>query len=321
MKPRVYHIILGTVSATLMAGCGTVASQDAQGQSGPDPDVTVQKVNSLYTQIYGDAAVRQAIRVTAWADYRNTMTDCMQELGYQFQGSPYLDLGYPGVADMSLPLPPTADTSVQEYALYVATWWNAQPWPAPPENANGEGQLPPDEIAAQTRCEESNQPSNPGGWPALANDLYGEFASSLQDAVDSDEVRGQIDNYPNCMDSLGYRVESREQLRSSFDRRYARLFQGTSDPRTSEEWAETVSQEVLAAQADAECRRDMFAATMTKAAPLLDKFESDHAEDLDNLASLYAQLIENAHSVAYAAGLDVAWYTPGAGEPPLVAPD
>lgn len=296
---------LGVLAVLSLGGCGTQTgvTTDSADPSGTkaSPAQTQAHADALFEAIAGDAVEREAVHFLEFEQLNRSFNECMAGKGFQVP-SGYLPIwtgyqanGTSGEWMGALGRKPST------MALATAESTRAEYEAVDPESVVATDGYQ-EAVAGCSTDEPVVDLGNRPGVPDGAEDLRVAF----RDLVESVDAKlGPIDSYRKCMNEAGF------DLPAGGAQGWQGLYNYLTGkmplaPLPGEKpdalWSQYLELESAALSADATCRTEKYQEGLALLAPLLDKFESAHADEIARVDASWQSTVREASEVGFNPG-------------------
>lgn len=295
-----------TLAGALTVGCGSEVHNDTAAPAAVDAGTSARAESlllDLYERVAGSVEDRRAQEFLVYAAMQSHFRSCMRAAQFDYNWAPFYDLSA-GQSGRTLPstydeLPEASVEDARVHGLRVGEGMvTLRQGAIDPEaqagymrRATAYHRLSPEQKSAYndrlTECEGSLPAGvEEMGLPPMLHELHAAMVDTWRKAVEAPEVRAASEGYAECMTDAGTPATDREHLLLQVENKYAGFkpsFDSQGPPPlelTNPKFAAAREFEKQAAVADARCRERAHELAMTRLLPLLERFATEHAQDI-----------------------------------------
>lgn len=317
-------LMLGVLLAGCTDGDGAVSATD--GSESPSP--TIEEAERLYDEISqgikGTQAQTDAVAVLEHVGFQGLIIECMAEKGFTYIAEPDFKVPSPTIRFAGHVLDPVDAESVEGDALGLNAALEGLAEQARAGNpidrrVTGEAPARPEhEVDGWDAAVRGCVPSQEEVDEQVAHPPYDEdfgLDALVYGVLEEEPVSSAAAGYEDCIDAAGWPAHDHyalvRQVLAPFE---ALMIEALEDVTPEEraaavdrvvdsaEWRELDEQRADAAAADADCRREAHTLAFTALLPLLEDFQEEHRDGIEQRRAAWADVEERAAQAVDPAG-------------------
>ncbi|MEV6967589.1 hypothetical protein AB0M47_21040 [Hamadaea sp. NPDC051192] len=300
------HTLITTTAAAavalgLLAGCATNQAGQTDGTFATSP--AAARYEQLVTDIWGTSADRQLADRLAHHRMQQAIATCMRDAGHDYQPPAYQGIGGAApiaIGDIDGVAPLGHDWGIAAGKIQSATGVQQTRLAGGNPAGLATGEAGKAYTAAMDKCQNAGDTFIANTYPTGVVDQSTSLENGLREVTGTEQYQQLDAEYLDCLGQTGIYVKSWAELHQQTVARFPAVSTGVDELRRLQPFLAASEAEKVAAAADAQCRSDLYAYTVTAIGPHIDRMRGEGGKALAEVVNGWNTL----RTEATAAGLN-----------------